>query len=183
MPHFDQRERLTRLAFYSVEHGVRRGCELQVNIGEWPADLHEIRASFVTLLKHNELRGCIGSLVASRPLVEDISHHAFAAAFEDPRFGSVAASELDALRVHISVLSTPSTVSFCSEADLLRLIQPGRDGLILRDGAHQATFLPDVWEKLPDPVRFLAQLKIKAGLGKDYWSDGISIERYTTESW
>jgi AmmeMemoRadiSam system protein A len=112
-----------------------------------------------------------------------VSHHAFSAAFKDPRFPPVAADELESLHVHISVLSIPSTVSFDSEADLLDTIQPGRDGLILREGARQATFLPSVWETLPEPVQFLAHLKLKAGLDRNYWSGNISIERYTTESW
>jgi AmmeMemoRadiSam system protein A len=95
----------------------------------------------------------------------------------------VVADELESLQVHISVLSIPSALSFDSEADLLDVIQPGRDGLILREGTQQATFLPAVWESLPEPVQFLAHLKLKAGLDRNYWSDNISIERYTTESW
>ena len=179
----EQRQRLTRLASLSIEQGVRQGQALPVDSNEWATELCEMRSSFVTLHKHGELRGCIGSLVATQPLVQDVSHHAFCAAFRDPRFRPVVADELESLHVHISVLSIPSAVSFDNEADLLDVIQPGRDGLILREGTRQATFLPAVWENLPEPVQFLAQLKLKAGLDRNYWSDKISIERYTTESW
>jgi AmmeMemoRadiSam system protein A len=177
------RQRLTRLASLSIEHGVRQEQALPVDSNAWATELCEMRSSFVTLHKHGELRGCIGSLVATQPLVQDVSHHAFCAAFRDPRFPPVVADELESLHVHISVLSIPSAVSFDNEADLLDVIQPGRDGLILREGTRQATFLPAVWENLPEPVQFLAQLKLKAGLDRNYWSDKISIERYTTESW
>jgi len=179
----DQRRRLTQLASLSLEHGVRMGCEMPVRNDEWTAELNELRSSFVTLHKHGELRGCVGSLVATQALARDVSHHAFAAGFKDPRFPPVVADELESLHLHISVLSTPCPISFDSEDELLNVIQPGRDGLILREGAQQATFLPDVWEQLPDPRQFLIQLKLKAGLDRNYWSDGISIQRYTTESW
>lgn len=179
----EQRKQLTRLASLSIEHGVRQGCALPVHGSEWSAELYETRCSFVTLHKHGQLRGCIGSLVATQPLARDVSHHAFDAAFRDPRFLPVVADELESLQLHISVLSIPSALSFDSEADLLDVIQPGLDGLILREGTQQATFLPAVWESLPEPVQFLAQLKLKAGLDRNYWSDQITIERYTTESW
>ena len=137
----------------------------------------------MTLHKHAELRGCIGGLTASLPLVRDIAEHAFAAAFKDPRFEPVSEDELVDLDVHLSVLSAPEPVLFDSEADLLDRLQPGRDGLILKEGTKQGTFLPEVWEKLTTPKHFLDQLKVKAGLSPDYWSDTLVVERYVTESW
>lgn len=179
----ENRDRLTRLALDSIEHGVRYGVELTIDPLEWPAKLREIQASFVTLQTHGELRGCIGSLVATRPLVRDVSQHAHAAALKDPRFDAMTLSELSVLEIHISVLSNPTPIDFSSESELLELVHPGEDGLVLQAGSNRATFLPDVWQKLPEPGQFLAQLKLKAGLAKDYWSDDLIIERYTTESW
>jgi AmmeMemoRadiSam system protein A len=179
----DYRERLTRLASDSIEYGVRHGAEMEVDTGGWPPELRETRASFVTLQIKGHLRGCIGSLVATRPLVRDVSHHAYAAAFEDPRFSAVTSAELDRLEIHISVLSVPTPIPFDTESELLDRIRPGVDGLVLKEGARRATFLPDVWGKLPDPRQFLSQLKLKAGLAGDHWSDSLVIERYTTESW
>lgn len=177
-----QRERLTRLALGSVRHGLSHGLPAPVELSDWPAQACEHRASFVTLYKHVELRGCIGGLTAVRPLAEDVSQHAYAAAFQDPRFQPVMDEELDALSVHISVLSVPERIVCGSEAELLALIGPG-DGLILQEGNRRGTFLPSVWEKLPDPAQFVSQLKRKAGLPPHYWSDTLTVQRYTAESW
>ena len=177
------REQLTRLAFQSISHGLEHQCALPVAVDDWPMEMHESRASFVTLYKHDELRGCVGGLVATLPLVQDVSEHAYATAFKDPRFDPVTRVELDALHIHLSVLSSPEPVICGSESELLEMITPGLDGLVLKEGHRQGTFLPAVWEKLPDPRQFLVQLKQKAGLAPDYWSDTLSIERYTTESW
>lgn len=179
----NNRRRLTRLASDSIAHGVRHGSELAIDPEVWPQELCENRASFVTLQMHGELRGCIGSLAATRPLVTDVSHHAYSAAFRDPRFNAVTTRELDFLEIHISVLSAPTPIEFDSELDLLRQIRPGEDGLVLKEGHYRATFLPDVWQKLPEPRQFMAQLKLKAGLPVDHWSDNLVIERYGTESW
>jgi hypothetical protein len=144
--------------------------------------LRRVRACFVTLEQHDELRGCIGTLTARRPLVLEVAHMARASAVDDPRFPPVATDELGRLTVTISVLSEPADMTFKSEEDLLSQLRPGVDGLILRDGAHTGTFLPSVWEKLPSPQEFLQHLKRKAGLGPRHWSSTLRIERYTTES-
>lgn len=177
------RERLTRLASDTIAHGVRQGATLAVEPEQWPTELQEVRASFVTLHREGSLRGCIGSLEAAHPLVRDVSLHAYGAAFRDPRFRAVSAVELERIEVHISVLAIPVPMRFGSEAELIDMVRPGVDGLVLIEGARRATFLPDVWEKLPEPRQFLSQLKIKAGLAPDYWSDRVAVQRYTTESW
>ena len=156
---------------------------MPIEPGQWPEELREIRASFVTLHRNGDLRGCIGSLEAEHPLVRDVSLHAFGAAFRDPRFRAVRAEELESLDIHISVLTIPSPLRFSSESELLDLVRPGIDGLVLIEGTRRATFLPDVWEKLPDPRLFVSQLKIKAGLPPDHWSERMTAHRYTTESW
>lgn len=140
-------------------------------------------ASFVTLTRHGRLRGCIGSLTAHRPLAEDVRHNAHAAAFADGRFLPLAAPELDGLQIEVSVLSQSEPLAFHSEADALRQLRPGVDGLVLRWRDHRSTFLPQVWEELPDREDFLNHLKRKAGLPEDFWSDKLRLRRYTVTSW
>jgi AmmeMemoRadiSam system protein A len=167
---------------YTLEQGSDAHYETSLTLSDYPQALQETRATFVTLHLNNDLRGCIGTLEARQPLVVDVAHNARAAAFQDPRFPPLNQQELPGVTIHISVLSLPELVSFESEQDLLHQIQPGTDGLILTNGYHKGTFLPSVWETLPTAEQFLAHLKLKAGLPADYWSDGIKIERYTTES-
>lgn len=146
-----------------------------------PDELLKERATFVTLTIRGALRGCIGMLEACRPLAEDVAENAVAAAFGDPRFEPLSREEFDQLEIHISVLSPPEEMEFSSEADLLERIRPRRDGLILQEGGRRGTFLPSVWEELPEKELFLMHLKVKAGLPASYWSDTLRIFRYITE--
>jgi len=173
---------LRQVAKNTVEYALQHGTPLSVDTTHYPHPLREPAASFVTLKKHGELRGCIGSLEAHRPLVEDVAHNAYAAAFRDPRFLPVTAQELPELEFHLSVLTPAEPMQFESEKNLLEQIRPGIDGLVLEDGAYRGTFLPAVWESLPDAVQFLQHLKLKAGLPKNHWSDTLKISRYTAES-
>lgn len=140
-------------------------------------------ASFVTLTRAGQLRGCIGSLEAWRPLLEDVRQNALAAAFRDPRFSPLRAAEWPEIALEVSVLSAPEFLAVSDEEDACRQLQPGRDGVILQAGARRATFLPQVWEKLPDPHDFLAQLKVKAGLPAVGWGPELRLERYTVHAW
>jgi len=144
-------------------------------------ELMEDRATFVTLTLDGNLRGCIGMLEACRPLAEDVAENAVAAAFHDPRFPPLSRDEFDDLKISISVLSPPEEMSFSSEADLLSQIRPGIDGLILQEGFQKGTFLPSVWEELPETEMFFEHLKLKAGLPAGYWSDTLRVFRYTAE--
>lgn len=148
-----------------------------------PAALNEPGATFVTLTRDGDLRGCIGSLQAWRALSTDVQENARAAAFADPRFRPLTAGEMAHIRVEVSLLSPAQPIVFTSEADALRQLRPGIDGVILSAGRHRATFLPQVWEQLPDPVQFIAHLKQKAGLSAAYWGDDIRLERYSVEKW
>ncbi len=177
----EQQQRLLELAKKAIQHGLATGRPLTIDLADFPAELTVKRATFVTLEKHQHLRGCIGMLTAVRPLVEDIAENAFAAAFEDPRFPPLAADELDELDIHLSILTPAEPVSFSSEQDLLNQLQPHIDGLILQEGSRRSTFLPSVWEQLPEPTQFLRHLKQKAGLPPNYWSETIKAYRYTTE--
>ncbi len=140
-------------------------------------------ATFVTLMRGGALRGCIGSLHAQRTLGEDIAANAVAAATRDIRFPPVTADEFDDLRIEISLLSDTEALDFDDEDALLRLLRPGQDGLILFAGNHGATFLPQVWEQLPEPRHFLAALKQKAGLPPDQPTPGLKAARYTVHKW
>lgn len=177
-----QRTLLLQLARASIAHGLAHGRPIAVKLHDYPENLRAQGAGFVTLHRQGQLRGCIGSLEARRPLVEDIAENAYAAAFRDPRFSPLAPAELDDLTIHIAILQPAQALAFHSEAELLAQLRRGIDGLILQDGAHRATFLPAVWEGLPEPREFLNQLKRKAGLRMDYWSDSMQAWRYTTDS-
>ncbi|MGZ0078945.1 AmmeMemoRadiSam system protein A [Methylomonas sp. YC3] len=173
--------RLLALARQSIAHGLQTGRPLPVDLDAYPEELREIRATFVTLERRGQLRGCIGMLEAVRPLAEDVAENAFAAAFRDRRFPPLAAGEVADLDLHISVLSPAVALTFLSEADLIAQLRPGIDGIILQESARRGTFLPSVWEDLPNPTEFLQHLKQKAGLPAAYWSDKIQAYRYTTE--
>ncbi len=177
-----QRQILLDIARRSIRHGLDQGVALQVQADDFEPPLRAVRACFVTLNLHAALRGCIGHLEASLPLVEDVAESAFSAAFKDPRFPPLAENEYDGLELHISVLTPAEPLPCDSEDDLLRQMRPFKDGLILTDGVHRGTFLPSVWEQLPEPWDFLRHLKQKAGLPENYWSPSLRVYRYETES-
>lgn len=166
----------------AIQHGLRHGQPYRAEPAHQPPALRSPGACFVTLHLDDELRGCIGSLEAYRPLIEDIAANAYAAAFRDPRFLPLTEREYARMSLHISILRPAQALQFESETDLLRQIRPGIDGMILEAGNRRGTFLPAVWEALPDPREFLAQLKRKAGLPADYWGNDVRVWRYTTES-
>lgn len=139
-------------------------------------------ASFVTLKRLGRLRGCRGLLEAARPLAHDVWHNAWASAFDDPRFPPLAASEVDDLDIGISVLSALERVLAQTEAELLGQLVPGEHGLVIALGPRRATFLPQVWQSLPEPAAFLGELKAKAGLPRDFWSPQLEAWRYSAQS-
>ena len=175
-------EILLEVAKASIKQGLKQQSALVVNPLDYAHALREIRATFVTLNINHQLRGCIGTLTAHRPLVSDIAYHAYAAGFSDPRFPKLQDDEWTQLEIHISILSVPEPMTFDSESDLIQKIRPGIDGLILNDRGYQGTFLPSVWDSLTTPHAFISHLKQKAGLPANYWSSTLSVQRYTTES-
>jgi AmmeMemoRadiSam system protein A len=177
-----QRRILLQVARRSIETGLKEGHPWSLTPSEFHRDLKAIRASFVKLKSNEQLRGCIGHLDAVQPLVVDVAENAFAAAFRDPRFPPLSAAEWPDVDIHLSILTAPEPLRFRDEADLIRQIQPRRDGLILQDGPNRGTFLPSVWDSLPNPTDFLTHLKLKAGLAANHWSDRIEVYRYATES-
>jgi AmmeMemoRadiSam system protein A len=178
-----ERNTLLDIARRSIGHGLQRGSALTVAVEDYPDTLQSCRASFVTLHLHRQLRGCIGALQASLPLVQDVAEHAYAAAFQDPRFSALNSQEFSSeLAIHIAILSVPEPIAYTCESDLLDQLRAGIDGLTLYYRQQRGTFLPAVWESLPEPKEFLSQLKQKAGLEKNFWSDEMRFERYTSES-
>ncbi len=140
--------------------------------------LRKPRANFVTLMHRGELRGCIGSLTARQPLVDDLAMNARHAAFQDPRFAPLGTHEFAELRVEISLLGRPSPLLFRDQAHALAQLRPFVDGVILEYGRHRGTFLPQVWAHLPEPSDFFRHLKVKAGLSADLWTEDIRLFRY-----
>jgi AmmeMemoRadiSam system protein A len=140
------------------------------------------RSSFVTLRRGEELRGCCGTLEAQRLLAEDVWRNAWAAAFSDYRFPPLTAAEWPSVSLHLSLLTVPERLDVASEEQLLAVLRPAIDGLILDTDKARATVQPAVWEQLPDPAQFVRQLKMKAGWPATYWSDRVRVSRYETES-
>lgn len=144
----------------------------------WHPALVDAGATFVTLHVDGVLRGCIGRLLPARALDDDVRANAMAAAFDDHRFASIARDELPRLQIEVSVLGPTAPVAAVTEADALRQLRPGVDGVILAWRGQNATFLPQVWTSLPEPAEFLRALKRKAGLPADFWADDLHLSRY-----
>lgn len=145
--------------------------------------LQEKGASFVTLTQNQQLRGCIGTLEAHRPLLIDVQANAQAAAFRDQRFSPLTEAELTHTQIEISLLSAMQAMAFSDEHDALAQLQPGVDGVVFEFGRYRSTFLPQVWEQLPDADLFMAHLKHKAGLRPEFWDNQVKLYRYTVSKW
>jgi len=170
----DERCILPALARAAI--GSRLG--LDTNMPKTTLSMQQNAASFVTLQKNGVLRGCIGSLEAYRPLAVDVEANAVAAAFEDPRFPPLTQEEFPLLRIEVSVLSPLEVMPVHDEQDALSRLRPGVDGVVLCFGINRATFLPQVWEQLPEPEQFMSHLKMKAGLPADFWHPDVLLYRY-----
>ncbi|MES1240296.1 MAG: AmmeMemoRadiSam system protein A [Acidobacteriota bacterium] len=145
--------------------------------------LCEPGATFVTLRRHGELRGCVGSIQPYRPLLDDVRNNARAAAFSDARFAPVERDEYPELSVEVSLLSPCEPLEPGSQEETLARLRPGVDGVVFEFQGRRSTFLPQVWEQLPDPWDFLAQLKRKAGLPPAFWHPDVRLWRYTVMKW
>jgi len=166
---------------------ARSAIAAQLGLGQAAQDdrpwLKQQGACFITVMRDDKLRGCIGTLRAHRALAEDVKANAVAAAFRDPRFAPVDAGELAAIALEISVLSALESIRFADEPDALRQLRAGVDGVVFDYGHHTGTFLPQVWEDIKEPVDFLAHLKYKAGLPPDFWDPTVRLSRYTVSKW
>lgn len=171
---------LLRIARDSIEYGMNHDAPVPVDLGSLPLALAEPAATFTTLRLDKKLRGCCGTLEAAQPLATDVAHTAFLAAFRDLRFKPLVRDEAGSVRLEVSVLSPMEKIHVSDEVDLLNGLVPGTDGLVIVEGGRRATFLPKVWESLPEPSQFLAELKTKCGLPDDYWSEQLEFFRYQT---
>jgi hypothetical protein len=165
----EEKRILLRLAREAMENGVRGGKLPMLDKKPLSSRLTEQGASFVTLTVRGQLRGCIGALEPYQPLVDDVREHAVAAALEDPRFPPVSERELTGINIEVSRLTRPVPLEYKDADDLLSKLRPNIDGVILKDGHHRATFLPQVWEKISDPAKFLDNLCYKMGVRDDQW--------------
>jgi AmmeMemoRadiSam system protein A len=180
---FDDRDKqiLLDIARDSIAFGLEQGHEIPIAAGDYAEALRATRATFVTLRYRGELQGCVGTLRATRPLVWDVAHNSFQAAFADERFAPLVAAQLCELDIHISILSPLERMPVRSQDDLLAQLRPGVDGLLLQDGALRATFLPSMWPRVRDARQFVSLLQHKAGMPRDYWSESTEAYRYTAE--
>jgi len=176
-------ESLLRLGARTILNHLDGGKQMRLDMTDYAPPLRENGACFVTLNKDGNLRGCIGSIQAHRPLLTDAAENAGRAAFHDSRFKPLVVRELTEHHVtmHISVLSPQVPITFSTEVDLVSQLRPGIDGVVLQDKGQRGVFLPAVWEQLPEPQRFFTHLKRKAGLTEDHWSETVKAWRYVTE--
>ncbi len=165
----EEKKTLLTIARAALESGVRRQPLPSLDDENITPTLHAEGASFVTLTMHGNLRGCIGALEPYQPLVDDVREHAVAAAMEDYRFPPVQDNELANIKIEVSRLTRPVRLEYSDADDLLGKLRPTVDGVILKDGFRRATFLPQVWEKIPGPVEFLENLCYKMGASQDAW--------------
>jgi uncharacterized protein len=178
----EERRTLLRLARAALEQAVRQGKHMSPP-ADVQAPLREHKGCFVTLTKQGKLRGCIGNINPDMPLAEAVTTNAYRAALNDSRFAPVTSEELSAIEIEVSVLSVPQPLPFASPADLLQKLRPHVDGVVLKVGSRRATFLPQVWEKLPMPTDFLDHLAAKAGLSSGAWRDsGTEIMIYHVDA-
>ncbi len=176
-----ERRELLRVARESLVAAAERAPAIEIRDGDFAPALRSLRASFVTLEKEAGLRGCIGNLDADRQLVVDVAHNARRAALDDPRFAPVDEFELGDIEVKVSVLSPAAAFAAGSYDELITQLRPGVDGLIVTDGVRRATFLPSVWEQVPDAPEFARALWTKARFPAGHWSSSLRLARYTTQ--
>ena len=178
----EEKSTLLRLAREALEGSVRGKPLPVVDLETLPANLRANGASFVTLTVNGELRGCVGTLVARQPLAQDVREQTVSAALHDFRFSPVQERELDQIRIEVSRLTPPVALAYSSPEDLRAKLRPHVDGVILHYGARRATYLPQVWKKLPDPDQFLGSLCEKMGTEPEFWQySPVSVETYQVE--
>lgn len=160
---------LLGIARGALENSVRGESLPDIALTQLPTSLQEHGASFVTLTIQSNLRGCIGTLEAYQALALDVQEHAVAAALQDPRFPRVRPPELENIHVEVSVLSPKTPLDYEGPDDLIEKLRVEIDGVVLQDGYRKATFLPQVWEKLPSKEQFLSHLCLKMGASENLW--------------
>ena len=174
----EQGKFLIKVARKAIEDGLFGKGLKRVPFEDLPDELKRPGAAFVTITEKGQLRGCIGHIIAREPLIRSVEDNAIAAAFEDPRFFPLRKDEFKDIKIEVSVLTEPKPLKYKDANDLLNKLRPGIDGVIIKKGPYTATFLPQVWEQLPDKELFLGHLCMKAGLPSDEWKRG-DLEVFT----
>ena len=165
----EEQKTLLRMAREAIEHRVRREKLPPIQKASLTSNLREQGATFVTLTINGQLRGCIGALEAYQPLADDVREHAVAAALEDPRFPPLSENELSRIQIEVSRLTRPVALEYKDADELLSKLRPNVDGILIKDGSRRATFLPQVWEKIPNPSEFMDNLCYKMGAALHHW--------------
>ena len=173
------KEQLLAIARRSIRQGLYTLEPLEVDLTSLSDALLERAGSFVTLSQEGRLRGCIGTVDAKHPLAQSVASAAYGSAYEDIRFAPLSDSEVNAVRIEISVLSKLDKIDARSQDELISKLRPFEDGLVIKDEEHIATFLPKVWRQIDDPLTFVLHLKAKANIGAEYWSKSIECYRFT----
>tara|TARA_Y100001001_G_C7924739_1_gene279979 strand:+ start:37 stop:597 length:561 start_codon:yes stop_codon:yes gene_type:complete len=175
-------ETLLTIVLQSIKYGLKHNKPGTIRTESLPESLLKLGASFVTLTLDGELRGCIGSVKPHRPIAQDVAANAYLAAFQDSRFSPLTATELKNIHFSIMLLSPLEPIDFDDESELITIIRPNIDGLVLQEGDNRGVFLPDMWQNIPDKQSFLNALKFKAGLKQNYWSDSLNCWRFTVRT-
>lgn len=178
----DEKEKLLLIARQALEATARKEALPKLDLGALPPALQTDAASFVTLTIGDELRGCIGTLEAYQPLALDVQQRAVQAASRDPRFNPVRPEELPLITLEISRLSQPQLLEYANPDELIAMLRPGIDGVVIAEDNRRATFLPQVWDELPEPEHFLGQLCRKMGQPANHWKHRhLEVETYQVE--
>jgi AmmeMemoRadiSam system protein A len=178
----EDKQTLLQVARFSLVQAAGGKPAPEIDIRDYSRNLQNDGASFVTLTKAGDLRGCIGTLEAYQPLVQDVCEHARAAAIEDYRFPPVRDHEVPQIKIEISYLTKPQPLDYDNSDDLIAKLRPGIDGVVIRDGLRRATFLPQVWEKIPDPQEFMDHLCLKMGASARMWQmKKLNVSLYQVE--
>lgn len=178
----EDRKTLLKIARQSIELAIHKDARLPLQVEDYSALLQQKGASFVTLTLNDRLRGCIGTLQAYQALVLDVREHAILAALEDPRFPPVSEKELARIRIEVSRLTEPKPFVYQTPEDLLQGLHPGKAGVVLRLSHRSATYLPQVWDQIPDPAQFLSELCLKMGAPADTWrKQKLEVSTYQVE--
>lgn len=183
MYHIKEKQFLLALARRAIEHYLDTGKVLKAVAEKLPSEkVKDELACFVTLMIGGQLRGCIGHILPVQELYLDVIENAVSAAFEDLRFYPLSKEELDKIKIEVSVLTVPAPLAFSTPEELIKKLRPKIDGVIIKRGRQQATFLPQVWEELPNPKEFLGHLCLKAGLEEECWQGDLAVETYQAEA-
>ncbi len=179
----EQGRYLIKVARKTIENVLLGRTEKEPEDKNLPGVFHERRGTFVTITEDGNLRGCIGHIIPRESIIEGVRVNAINAAFRDPRFRPLSPDELDKIKIEVSILTEPKPLKYKDAQDLLDKLRPGIDGVIIKKGFHEATFLPQVWEQLPGKEDFLTHLCLKAGLDGDAWRRGdLEVSTYQVQA-